>query len=371
MASYGVECCGLKRMNTETKKRNPVFDVAKFLVMLLVIAGHLTGNGIVERGSGVSFLSNANIGVAMPLFFSISGYFAAKLLGTGDVAKIVARIVGFLWPLAAFGIVFGFILLGCGKIPAWKAALYPAARVCYGSWFLTTLAVIYAIVAIVWKFVRQMKWRVAVLLLVYATLFFISGQSGVPTWLREEYVFHMLPYFCFGVLLLRPYELYKRWRIAIPCGIIFLAVIFLEGDVRTNGMSFYWVPVDWQTIVSDKHLFLCFGARTAVGVTGSVFVLYVIDLLLMKAPWLSMFAVFGMTTLGVYVMHEWPLIQVHEYYSFEPLSAYWRLPLALILFFAFHYVTVAIKANNTLKCLFFGDEKWLSGVIKQWIQVRR
>ena len=112
-------------MNIQTTKRNPVYDVTKFMVMLLVVAGHLTGNDIVSWESGISYLSNLNIGVAMPLFFMISGYFAARTLESGDIGKIVARIAGFLWPLAAFGVVFGFILFAAGKIPPWKAMLYP------------------------------------------------------------------------------------------------------------------------------------------------------------------------------------------------------------------------------------------------------
>ena len=60
--------------------RAPAFDIVKFAVMLLVVMGHLTGNDIVMRESGVSYLSNFNIAVAMPLFFVISGYFARNKL---------------------------------------------------------------------------------------------------------------------------------------------------------------------------------------------------------------------------------------------------------------------------------------------------
>ena len=73
------------------------------------------------------------------------------------------------------------------------------------------------------------------------------------------------------------------------------------------------------------------------------------------------------TTLGVYVMHEWPMIQISKYCSVTPLSSYYRWPLALVVFLACHYVTVAIKNNYRLRFIFFGDEKWLSGVFRKWL----
>lgn len=171
-------------MNIETTKRNPVYDVAKFMVMLFVVAGHLTGNGIVDSELGLSYFSNISVAVSMPLFFIISGCFAARIFEAGDVAKIVARIVGFLWPLAAFGIIFGLILFLSGKIPLWKCMLYPLARVCGGSWFLKTLAIIYATVAVVWRLVKSIRWRIVVLLGIYTALFFIAGHGGGGNWVN-------------------------------------------------------------------------------------------------------------------------------------------------------------------------------------------
>lgn len=170
----------------------------------------------------------------------------------------------------------------------------------------------------------------------------------------------MFPYFVFGVLVLKPFGFNDNWRMAIPCGIFFLLVIFFEGDVRSNGMGFYWTPSDWQTIVADKRLFLCFWARPAVGIAGSIFTLWVVDKILKIVPKLSCLAVFGTTTLGVYVIHEWPLIQVHKYCSFDSMTSFWRWPLTFAVFFLCHYVTIGIKGNMRLRFFFFGDEKWLA-----------
>ena len=173
----------------------------------------------------------------------------------------------------------------------------------------------------------------------------------------------MFPYFVFGILVMRPFELHGKWRIAIPCGIFLFAVVIFEGNVRTNGMSFYWVPSDWRTVISNGRLFLCFWARTAVGITGGIFILWIADKLIKLVPWLANFAVFGTTTLGVYVIHEWPLIQVHKYFQFESLPSCWRWPLTLVLFMGCHYVIVAIKRYRRLSFVFFGDEKWLASKV--------
>ena len=58
--------------------RYSYFDIAKFLVMLMVASGHLTGNMIVGNCMP-QWYSNFNIGVAMPLFFIISSALELEL----------------------------------------------------------------------------------------------------------------------------------------------------------------------------------------------------------------------------------------------------------------------------------------------------
>lgn len=272
----------------------------------------------------------------------------------------MSRIVGFLWPLASFGIVFSLALYLLGWITLQEAVIYPIVRVLNGSWFLKTLAMIYALVAIVWKLIKNTKWRLAAVSLVYVGLFFSAGSYGIRHWLNISNVLHMFPYFMFGVLALKSFEPHRKTIIPVLCGAVFCVVVLLEGNVRTNGMGFYWVPTDFQAVVSNKHLFFCFFGRTLTGISGSVFLLWLMDKALKCFPSMSGLAVLGTTTLGVYVLHEWPLVQIHKHFMFQPLSSYWRIPLTLCLFFACHYVTIAIRKYPKANFFFFGDEKWLS-----------
>lgn len=341
------------------------FDVAKFFVMLMVIAGHLTGNMIVGN-SMPQWYSNFNIGVAMPLFFIISGYFAERSFGRG-LYRIISRIVGFLWPVAVFGLIFGVILLAVGKISIYKALLYPIARVYGGSWFLLTLALLYAIAAIVWNLASRTISRLLITLAIYVLLFFTAEQGRISSMLKISYLLDMMPYFVFGLFL--PYlKWHQKNIIAILSGIVFLLTVFLEGDIKTNGMGFYWVPKNWRIVVGDVHLLTCFFARTLVGISGTVFILWFLDRVISILPMISRLSVLGTTTLGVYVIHEWPLVQIHKYFDIAPLSSVWQWPLAFALFFICHYMTAVIDSNRWLKFFFFGDEAWLAGVLEKGLR---
>lgn len=345
--------------------RYSYFDIAKFLVMLMVVSGHLTGNMIVGNCMP-QWYSNFNIGVAMPLFFIISGYFAERTFGRG-LYRIVSRIIGFLWPVAAFGLIFGVVLFVIGKASIYKAILYPLARVYCGSWFLLTLALLYSIVAIVWNLAKRTINRLLIILVVYSLFFFTAEQGPISSVLKIPYLLDMMPYFVFGLFL--PYlKWHQNKIIAIFSGIIFLSIVFLEGDIRTNGMGFYWVPKNWRIVVGDVHLLICFFARTLVGISGTVFILWLLDRVISIFPMISRLSVLGTTTLGVYVIHEWPLVQIHKYFDIVPLSSVWQWPLTFALFFICHYMTVVIGSNRGLKFFFFGDEAWIAAVLEKGLR---
>jgi surface polysaccharide O-acyltransferase-like enzyme len=333
--------------------------------MLMVVAGHLTGNMIVD-GCMPQWYSNFNIGIAMPLFFIISGYFSNKSFERG-ISRIISRIIILLWPLAVFGLIFGTILFVTGKIPFYKAILYPLVRVYGGGWFLSTLAILYAVTAIVWNLSKRTVTRLIIIIIVYALCFFSAEQGRIASILRISNVLDMMPYFVFGLFL--PYlKWHQNKIISICCGVIFLSVVFLEGDIHTNGMGFYWVPKNWRIVLADSHLMMCFFARTMVGITGTVFVLWIMDRILTLLPIISKLSVLGTTTLGVYVIHEWPLVQIHKYFDIAPLSSVWQWPLTFALFFICHYMTAVIDSNSWLKFFFFGDEAWLAGVLEKGLR---
>ena len=132
-------------------------------------------------------------------------------------------------------------------------------------------------------------------------------------------------------------------------------------------MSFYYVPTDWRTVLSSGHLSFCVLARTVVGIVGSVFVLWIIDCICRKARCLNKAAIFGTTTLGVYVMHEWPMLQIKDFSLLSSeLSGYWKWPLALAIFLSCHFLVEWMRKHLYMQVVLFGNEKWLSVIVNRF-----
>lgn len=334
------------------KQRNPVYDIAKFVVMLFVVHGHVPhlfgANAAQGMQSGMSWFSNLNIGMAMPFFFIVSGYFSALTINKGEWIDRLRRL---LWPMLSFGVVVGFVRLCVGELPVWKAVLWPFHELVYGPWFLRTLAIVFVIHALTWRFAHA-KFRLMILLLIYVVLFLLP-REGCFFW--TERVMHMFPYFTFGMVAMRTWHIHERDAVAIPMGLLFAATVLFEGNVKTNGMGFYWVESDWMSVVSSKHLLFCFFARTVVGICGSVFFLWVVDKIRKIIPRVDLVAVFGTTTLGVYLLHEWPLAMIGRHFVIEVFPSWLQWLLTFGIFFSCHYIVAGINRSRMLKMFFFGD----------------
>ena len=78
------------------KTRDLFFDVAKFFAILMVVFGHVQTAS--QMTWGAPYIKNFIIGVNMPLFFAISGYFTRRMDSTGSWRYLVIRIANLLWP---------------------------------------------------------------------------------------------------------------------------------------------------------------------------------------------------------------------------------------------------------------------------------
>jgi hypothetical protein len=257
----------------------------------------------------------------------------------------------FLWPLFSFGIIIALTRYFVGEVPFGKLLVYPFWQLFFGSWFLRTLAIIFLIHALVWRFAPE-RFRCVVLLLIYGLLFF-APRDSVFFWTAQ--VMHMFPYFTFGMVVMQKCRCYDNSWVAVPAGILFLLTVVLEGNIRTNGMAFYWVSSDWRVVLFDQHLLLCFFARTVVGICGTIFFLWSLEKLLKFIPQLTFLAKFGTTTLGVYLLHEWPLVMVGKHFEINAFSVSFSVGLALVLFFICHYIVICINSVSYVRNFFFGD----------------
>ena len=334
--------------------RLPLFDVTKALMMLWVIWGHLGLYGIVSIPEGnYPHLLNAKIGVNMPVFFVISGYFAASTFAKGSWSKVAARAVGFLWPqtaLAACVAAVGLLLaMNFGE----------AVEYLLSIWFLRTMLVVYLLAALAYKSFKSDALRWMAMIGIYALMVFLP--VGLKSfWIGKSA--HMFPYFVFGLMVLRKHELHKKTWVSLSCGLFFLAVVLMEGNSPTVGMSFWNGATHWTDLISSAYNSVTFFARTAVGISGSVFVLYVIERLLRILPQMSVIGALGTTTMGVYVLHEVILIKAGETLSFLPFPFWTRWPVAIAYLIVCHFVIVVVKRCKATRFLFFGDEKHMESV---------
>ena len=333
------------------KSRDPSYDVVKALLMCLIVIGHLS-NYIQPCSWSLRIsvlLSNFILGVSMPCFFVISGYFSGSTLERG-LASSAARFLSILWPAMAIGWIFGVWDYFTGPRGLFWFSVYPYFFLTRDLWFLRILLVIYAVSALVFRFFRQTPARLAAFLVLY--LLFVFDLDPLHGLFRVEEVKHMMPYFVFGLMVLRRHRLQEsRWA-AIACGIVFLAVIVFEGNAWEPGskMNFYMVPDGWRNLLGGTGaLFLA--ARTAVGLTGSVALIWCVRQLIGKFPAAARLSAFGTTTLGVYIMHEW------VFKNFFPCIAF-PVPLfatGCVSFLAFHYLVILMRRTAVGRNLFFGE----------------
>ena len=175
----------------------------------------------------------------------------------------------------------------------------------------------------------------------------------------------MFPYFVFGLMVLKKKALYVDWRIGCLCGLAYLLAVFLQGDSNVNGMNFWKVNAHWKVVLFSWHECITFFARTAVGIVGSLFLLYLINSAIGAIPWLVTLSTFGTTSLGIYVMHEYPLYSLGRHCSALPLPGYSRWLVAIGIFFLCHFVVVLLRRYAFTRFAFFGNEKLLADGLRR------
>ena len=335
--------------------RNAIFDIAKAFMMLWVIWGHLVHYKVVESDVSI-YMLNAKIGVNMPVFFVIGGYLAASTFLKADWAKLISRTVHFMWPQVAVAVFYALLLAIVGGHGRGAFSWVMCA------WFLHTYAVIYLVSAIIFRMTDDDRKRWALFFLCYLAMLFWPSRFRL-SWCGQ--VIHMFPYFVFGLMCLRKKALHLDWRIACACGALYLAAVFLQGDSNLNGMNFWKVNAHWKIVLLNWHEGMTFIARTAVGICGSVFVLFTVNLLIKVVPRIAILSSFGMTTLGVYVLHEYPLCLLGRHMPISPLPVWSRWLVAICWFVVCHCLVVMLKRRAFVRFAFFGNETWLADMFRR------
>ena len=94
--------------------RNPYFDIVKAVAIFMVIFCHVMW--LAPVGMFPSWISNFRVGMNMPVFFVLSGYFAWPMIETRDWHKLGRNIRCYLSPALFAGVLFTSIGLMMGLV---------------------------------------------------------------------------------------------------------------------------------------------------------------------------------------------------------------------------------------------------------------
>lgn len=335
------------------KTRNPLWDLVKFAAILIVVFWHV--QKAAEMSAGQPVVTNLIVNMNMPLFFLISGYFSYGLVSGGDWKKFGWRVLGYFWPLMILSIVFNFFewALGLpGYVDSFPKEVLKGFLV--GGWYLYVLAMCVASVFLCFRLRGGVKTRIASLVLLFVASLFIRHAWWVP------YFRHMFPFFVvgFGVKAMKNVEVEKMltWKAGVPCLALYILAAVLEGTAYQHRLYFYGVDSFWWGLTADWQAPIWELAHYALGILGSVGVMWAIVAFLKVAPIVGKLAPLGETTLGVYLLHQWLLKRVVEHEWLW--SSVWLVVLwTAILFFITHGLTKLSMSTRILRIACWGKLK--------------
>ena len=326
-------------------KRDPYFDVVKAFAMLLVVAGHTRWAYGCQVGNPP--IDNFIVGMNMPVFFMISGYFAAKTIWDGDWRKLAKHIVGYFWPLAVASCIFAVLAVLLNIDGSEKGLIGYAGRYfLFPLWYLWCLAICF-VVTFLTACIPKISPLVAVIG-IYCVLLFLKGVWYIGN------VRAMLPHFLFGLFVLRKWPLWKNRLLGAICLLAYLIFVVTSNSFRLNGLSFYTGATDWSSFVAEPINIVLLFARTLLGFVGSVGIMWLICEIVCKFPDVGiLLSPLGKTTLGVYIFHQWILARCVEYLPIGS-SFVATLGFAFILFGVCHYITIVLKLIPWLRRIVWG-----------------
>lgn len=130
--------------SSSASTRDPYFNVLKFVAILLVVYLHVSFS--FNTSLGQPYIRNFIVGMNMPIFFIISGMFAARTIENGDWMRLGKHLLGYFWPVALVSCVFA-VLEVIFHLPGSDKGLvgYAARNFLFSVWFLWCLAICFCL----------------------------------------------------------------------------------------------------------------------------------------------------------------------------------------------------------------------------------
>ena len=236
------------------KQRDPFFDNAKYLAIVLVAIGH-SWEPLRSSSRSVTALYTLVYAVHMPAFIVISGYFSRSF--RASPTQIRRLLTGVFVPYVVFETAYTFFTRWTDHQPDRAISLLDPL---YLTWFLAALFV-WRLTTPIWTHVRR-PLPIALAIAMLATLSPSLGND-----LDLQRLLQFLPYFVLG-LCLKPehFQLVRRpevRQLAVPVFVCALAVAYWAVPRFDYAWLFHnasadqlGVP-DWEGPVMTLALFFC------------------------------------------------------------------------------------------------------------------
>lgn len=290
------------------KTRDPFFDIVKLLAIFMVVFRHVMFSS--DTMLYPTWVSNATVGMNMPVFFLLSGWFAWPTIATHDWHKLGRHLKSYMWPTVSLIVIFSCVQpFYDGMSWNFKDVFVSSVKTwLFGPWFIWVLCECYLIMFVAHIAGGRLQRTLVIMVAVSVFLMFVPEYRGIVYKLSLR---HMLPYFVIGAVF-RKLDI-RLWEgnLLGPLALLaFLLVVFLEGDASKNGMSFYSGDSSWSAFLSWQSA-ATFFARPIVGVVGSIGFMWGIKRILSVALMVrqlnvavDVFAKGGTLTLAIYLLHQ-------------------------------------------------------------------
>lgn len=346
-----------------TSRRDPLFDVVKLFAILLVVVGHVFNKGY-DAGTPEWF-SNFRDEMTMPLFFIVSGYFASPTILNRNWHKLLSHIRSYLQPLFVISLIFTpfyymFQLSIGGNVPTvTEVMLYPVKRVLFAGWFVWILSFSYLIAYVLYRPIAMCEGFPKTVVALAAA----GGLYFIPEFPRGACQLHYLPLvFPFFVIGIFWHGVSRRnlfgSKISLFIGLagflIYLIVVSL-GPAEKYGLSMYSGQVYGMEWLTSLEAIVKTLSRIAVGIIGS-FSIVAIARHLIPVRVIHNFAQYGMTTLGVYLLHQWLLDRIIDL-KILPGGGMRCTFVAVALFMLCHIAVAFSKKQHALAKYLWGTSK--------------
>lgn len=288
------------------KERDPFFDNAKFLAILLVVIGHsIVGLRDVPVAKAAYL---AIYMFHMPLFIVITGYLSRNFtFGSGKARKLIVQLGV---PYLVFEFAYSVYDWQVGRNDLTISLLDPY----YLTWFLMALF-LWRLSTPVWQ---QIRWPLAIAV----GISLLSYMDDLGDDLELHRTLGLLPFYVLG-LMLRPehFELVKR-----PIARLF-GVAVLSGAVVVAYFAYPRMNIDW---VYWKHGHAKLGVdnltgtgmRLAMMICAVILVAAFLSLVPRRRTW---FTGLGAMTLYAYLLHGF-LTRLMKFSSFDDLDFWHTVP---------------------------------------------